>query len=100
MPRLRILAGSTSDELVPIQANSGKPTRIASDAFEGEVAVYIKGFTDTEGRVGDSEYFQKRNGVTWSIQVRGAFLPLRVWVNGEKGDGSWWLSDRTVQGGS
>ena len=72
MPRLRILAGPTPDELVPIQANSGKPTRIASDAFEGEVAVYIKGFADTEGRVGDSEYFEKRSGVTWSIQVQGA----------------------------
>ena len=73
MPRLRILAGPTPDQLVPIQANSGKPTRIASDAFEGEVAVYIKGFADTEGRVGDSEYFEKRSGVTWSIQVQGAF---------------------------
>ncbi|KAI1794489.1 DUF1769-domain-containing protein [Ganoderma leucocontextum] len=74
MPRLQILAGPTPDQLVPIRANSGQPTKITSDAFEGEVAVYIKGFVDTEGKVGDSEYFKKRSGVTWSIQVQGRFL--------------------------
>ncbi len=82
MPRLRILAGPTPDELVPILANSGRPTRITSDAFDGEVAVYIKGFADMEGRVGDSEYFEKRSGVTWSIQVQGAST---IAVSGERG---------------
>ena len=71
MPRLRVLAGPSLDELVPIHANSGKPVRVSSDAFEGQIAVYIKGFADEEGRVTDSEYFKKRSGVTWSIQVQG-----------------------------
>ncbi|EJF59728.1 hypothetical protein DICSQDRAFT_128064 [Dichomitus squalens LYAD-421 SS1] len=74
MPRLRVLAGPSPDELFPIQANSGKPARISSDAFEGQVAIYIKGFADAEGRVTDSEYFKKRSGVTWSIQVQGRYL--------------------------
>ena len=76
MPRLRVLAGPSLDELVPIHANSGKPVRVSSDAFEGQVAVYIKGFADEEGRVTDSEYFKKRSGVTWSIQMQGVCLAV------------------------
>jgi len=74
MPRLRILAGPSYDDLVPIAANSDVPTEIQNDAFEGRVAVYIKGFADASGQVGDSAYFRKRNNVTWSIQVQGRFL--------------------------
>ena len=97
MPRLRILAGPTPDQLVSIQANSGKPTRIASDAFEGEVAVYIKGFADTDGRVGDSEYFEKRSGVTWSIQVQGKFPSLQPGQT--RSSGATAAERWTVQGG-
>ncbi|KAI0676355.1 hypothetical protein C8Q78DRAFT_1157991 [Trametes maxima] len=74
MPHLRVLAGPTEHELVPLRVNSGVPVRIASDAFEGAVAVFIKGLADAEGGREDSDYFRKRSGVTWSIQVQGRFL--------------------------
>lgn len=74
MPRLRVLAGPSLDDLTPIATNSGKPLDIKSDAFEGNLAVYIKGFADASGRVGGSPYFEKRKGVTWSIQMQGRFL--------------------------
>ncbi|TFY68722.1 hypothetical protein EVG20_g3449 [Dentipellis fragilis] len=76
MPRLRVTAGPSTAELVPITVNSGTPHSIFSDAFEGQVVVYIKGFTDTDGNVLDSEYFHRedRQGITWSIQVQGRFL--------------------------
>ncbi|OCH84510.1 DUF1769-domain-containing protein [Obba rivulosa] len=79
MPRLRVLAGPSASDLVPIEVNSGKPYSIKSDAFEGQVAVFIKGFTDEEGNIGDSPYFEheERKGVTWSIQVQGAGYSLR-----------------------
>ncbi|KAI0659685.1 DUF1769-domain-containing protein [Cubamyces menziesii] len=76
MPHLRVLAGpSTSEQdLVPLRVNSGVPVKISSDAFEGQVAVFIKGLADAEGGIEDSDYFRKRSGVTWSIQVQGRFL--------------------------
>ncbi|CCL98221.1 uncharacterized protein FIBRA_00215 [Fibroporia radiculosa] len=74
MPRLRVLAGPSIEEVVPISANSDVPVDIHSDAFEGKVAVYVKGFADADGVVGDSPYFKKRTTVTWSIQVQGRFL--------------------------
>lgn len=62
--------------------NTSKPYKISSDLFEGEIIVYIKGFTDENGKVRDSEYFARedRQGITWSIQVQGdssilLFLP-------------------------
>ncbi len=80
MPRLRFLAGPSIDKLVPIEANSDQPLKISSDAFEGEIAVYIKGFADAEGKVGESPYFEhpERNGTTWSFQVQGEVMfPIR-----------------------
>ena len=77
MPRLRILAGSSMSDLVPIHADSGVPVTVSSDAFEGQLAVFIKGFTDEDGQVRDSEYFRKRSGVTWSIQMQGGCLAVR-----------------------
>ncbi|RPD75700.1 hypothetical protein L226DRAFT_507615 [Lentinus tigrinus ALCF2SS1-7] len=74
MPRLRILAGSSMSDLVPIRADSGVPVKVSSDAFEGQLAVFIKGFVDEDGTVRDSDYFRKRSGVTWSIQMQGRFL--------------------------
>ncbi|KAH9922891.1 hypothetical protein B0H21DRAFT_701400 [Amylocystis lapponica] len=76
MPRLRVLAGPSFDKLVPISANSDVPVDVSSDAFEGKVAVYIKGFADPRGHIGDSPYFEQeeRRGITWSIQVQGRFL--------------------------
>ncbi|KAI0631241.1 DUF1769-domain-containing protein [Trametes polyzona] len=74
MPHLRVLAGPSETELVPLKVNSGVPVRISSDAFEGQVAVFIKGLADAEGGKEDSDYFRKRSGVTWSIQVQGRFL--------------------------
>lgn len=71
MPHLRVLAGPSETALVPLKVNSGVPVKISSDAFEGEVAVFIKGLSDAEGGKEDSDYFRKRSGVTWSIQVQG-----------------------------
>jgi len=76
MPRLQVLAGPSLDRLAPVDANSDIPLCISSEAFEGQVAVYIKGVQDANGKVGQSSYFEKRErkGVTWSIQVQGRFL--------------------------
>lgn len=76
MPRLRAVAGPSLNELVPISVNSDVPHTIVSDAFEGQILTYIKGFTDGEGNVLQSEYFHRedRKGITWSIQVQG--MPL------------------------
>jgi hypothetical protein len=78
MPRLRVLAGPSPTSLVPITdfVNTNTPHLISSDVFEGEVVVNIKGFTDSKGRIRDSEYFwrEDRKGITWSIQVQGRFL--------------------------
>ncbi|TFK92352.1 DUF1769-domain-containing protein [Polyporus arcularius HHB13444] len=74
MPRLRILAGPSMSDLVPVHVDSGVPVKVSSDAFEGQLAVFIKGFADEDGKVRDSDYFRKRSGVTWSIQMQGRFL--------------------------
>jgi hypothetical protein len=76
MPRLRVVAGPSLEELVPISVNSGEPHDIISDAFEGQILAYIKGFTNEEGNVLESEYFHRedRKGITWSIQVQGTLL--------------------------
>ena len=72
MPRLRILAGPSLTDLKEIRANCGQAAHIATDKFEGDVAVYIHNFADSDGDVRDSAYFRKRENVTWSIQVQGA----------------------------
>ena len=70
MPRLRVYAGPSPSELEPLRPNRGDIAEIASDVFEGKVAVYIKGY-DLEA--GDATYFghDERKEVTWSIQVQG-----------------------------
>jgi len=74
--RLRVLAGPSLHQLAPIEANSDIPLCVSSDAFEGQIAVYIKGIPDDNGNIGKSPYFERkeRKGVTWSIQVQGRFL--------------------------
>lgn len=56
--------------------NTGTPHAMRSNVFEGSVVAYVKGLTDEQGNVRDSEYFHRkdREGVTWSIQVQGRFL--------------------------
>jgi hypothetical protein len=56
--------------------NTSKPYKLSSDLFEGEIIVHIKGFTDENGNVRDSEYFARedRQGITWSIQVQGEIV--------------------------
>lgn len=80
MPRLSVVAGPSLDALVPITVNSGIPHNIVSDAFEGQILAYIKGFTDEEGNVlqSENEYFQRedRKGITWSIQTQGSSFDL------------------------
>ncbi|KAL6299243.1 hypothetical protein BKA93DRAFT_888297 [Sparassis latifolia] len=76
MPRLRVLAGPSLEELYPVCANSHTPVHISSELFEGQVAVFIKGFADHCGKVNESSYFEaeERKGITWSIQMQGRFL--------------------------
>ncbi|KAH9060618.1 hypothetical protein EDB87DRAFT_1683564 [Lactarius vividus] len=76
MPRLRVVAGPSLDALVPISVNSNVSHAVTSDAFEGRILAYIKDFTDKDGSVLQSEYFDRddRKGITWSIQVQGRFL--------------------------
>ena len=66
------------DTMVPITSlvNTNKAHRFSSELFDGKVAVNIKGFTDPEGCVKDSDYFARndRQGITWSIQVQGKAL--------------------------
>lgn len=78
MPRLSVLAGPSLDTLVPISVNSGIAHNIVSDAFEGQILAFVKGFTDEEGNVLQSEYFQRedRRGITWSIQTQGNVMRL------------------------
>lgn len=73
MPRLRVLAGPSTDSLVPISPNTNKAHIIRSDGFEGKVVVHIKNFPDPDGNVLESEYFDRddRRSVTWSIQIQG-----------------------------
>ena len=83
-PRLRVLAGTSPDAMVPIThiVNTGTAHRVSSSLFEGEIAAYIKGFPSNErsgvaqSRGEESEYFRRgdRTGVTWSIQVKGVSL--------------------------
>ncbi|EIN08371.1 hypothetical protein PUNSTDRAFT_126442 [Punctularia strigosozonata HHB-11173 SS5] len=80
VPKLRVLAGPSPDEMEPITAyvNSGRAYPIRSDAFEGKLVVEIKGFVPegAEAPSDDKDYFCRpdRKGVTWSIQVQGRFL--------------------------
>ncbi len=78
MPRLRVVAGPSLDALVPISVNTNVPHVVTSDAFEGRILAYIKDFTDKDGSVLQSEYFDRedRKGITWSIQVQGMHLYL------------------------
>ncbi|THH32925.1 hypothetical protein EUX98_g1238 [Antrodiella citrinella] len=99
--RLRILAGPTFYDLSEIEPNSGEGFPISTDAFEGRLAVYIKGFpggdvvtgtalttTPSEETEGEDEgeeekeegkgvpYFDRkeRDAKSWSIQFQGRFL--------------------------
>jgi hypothetical protein len=76
MPRLRVVAGPSLDALLPISVNSNVSHTVTSDTFEGRILAYIKDFTDKDGSVLQSEYFDRedRKGITWSIQVQGMFL--------------------------
>ena len=77
-PHLRVLAGTNPDALVPINSivNTSKAYSIRSDLFQGEIVANIKGMTDENGRVRDSEYFRReeKQDVSWSIQVQGRFF--------------------------
>lgn len=79
-PKLRVMAGTSPDTMVPITSivNTNKSHKLSSDLFEGEIAAHIKNFPDENGNVRESEYFARedRQGVTWSIQVRGVFLSV------------------------
>jgi hypothetical protein len=76
VPQLQVLAGTDPDHLVPITnlVNTGKTYHIQSDAFEGDVLVYLKDFGMNDDI--SEPYFlsSERAGVTWSIQAQGRFL--------------------------
>lgn len=74
-PQLRVLI--SNDKAYPPTAlcpvNSPTPTKIKTDKFEGEVSVFVRGFTG-EGAAGDGhEYFDTpgRGDMTYGIVVRG-----------------------------
>ena len=70
-PRIRVLAGPTIHDLEEIKANSGNGHKISTDAFEGEVAVFFRGFSNADGSEGDNAYFRSRKRKTCSIQFQG-----------------------------
>ncbi|KIP07290.1 hypothetical protein PHLGIDRAFT_89753 [Phlebiopsis gigantea 11061_1 CR5-6] len=76
MPQLRFLAGPSFTDLSPIKVNSDVPLHVKSSAFDGKVAVYVKGLADSSGSRASSPYFdhKDRKGITWSIQLQGRFL--------------------------
>ncbi|KAF8127485.1 hypothetical protein K438DRAFT_1646306 [Mycena galopus ATCC 62051] len=84
MPKLKVLVGPTPNDLHLITplVNSNTPHRIVTDAWEGEILVFIKGFNEADPSKTSpeaAEYFGRddRSGVTWSIQVQGRFLSPR-----------------------
>ncbi|KAJ7497013.1 hypothetical protein FB451DRAFT_1209722 [Mycena latifolia] len=82
MPKLRVLAGPTPHDLTPITSlvNTNTPHRISTEAWEGEIVVFIKGFNQEDpcsSTPEETQYFSSRDGVTWSIQVQGRFLSPR-----------------------
>ncbi|KAJ7185158.1 hypothetical protein B0H12DRAFT_1173921 [Mycena haematopus] len=84
MPKLKVLVGPTPNELTPITqlVNTNTPHRVVTDAWEGEILVFIKGFNEADASKTTpeaAEYFGRddRSGVTWSIQVQGRFLSPR-----------------------
>ena len=74
MPRLRVIAGPSLDNMQPMTVNTDEPFPISSPYFEGKLLAYIKGFPNEEGELLEHEYFERedRAGVTWSIQFQGA----------------------------
>lgn len=83
-PKLRVLISNNQayppTALCPV--NSEKPTPIKTDLFEGEVSVFVKGFTG-EGMAGDGAcYFDTRSDMTYGIIVRGELRIEREIANG------------------
>ncbi|KZV65332.1 DUF1769-domain-containing protein [Peniophora sp. CONT] len=76
MPRLRVIAGPSLDDMQPMSANNDEPFTISTPYFEGKILAYIKGFPNEDGELTEHEYFERedRAGVTWSIQFQGRFL--------------------------
>ncbi|XP_006463357.1 hypothetical protein AGABI2DRAFT_186955 [Agaricus bisporus var. bisporus H97] len=76
--KLRVLAGTSPESMTPITSlvNTNKAQKLSSELFEGEIVAHIKNFPGEDGLVRESEYFSRedRQGITWSIQVRGRFL--------------------------
>ncbi|KAJ7128993.1 hypothetical protein C8R43DRAFT_1026759 [Mycena crocata] len=85
MPKLKVLAGPTPNALTPITSlvNTNRAHRIVTDAWEGEIVVFIRGFNRDDPSSNttpeEQEYFGRndRSGITWSIQVQGRFLSPR-----------------------
>ncbi|KAJ7287305.1 DUF1769-domain-containing protein [Mycena rebaudengoi] len=84
MPTLRVLVGPTPSTLNDITSlvNTNTSHRIVTDAFEGQIVVFIKGFNQADPSATTpeaAEYFGRtdRSGITWSIQVQGRFLSPR-----------------------
>jgi len=72
------MAGTSLESMVSITTlvNTNESHELSSDLFEGELVAFIKDFPDENGNIRESEYFSRedRQGITWSIQVRGRFL--------------------------
>lgn len=82
MPKLRVRAGPSPDDLVDISntVNANTAYHVLSQSFDGHIAVNIKGFLDKDGKTKESGYFDRedRKGITWSIQVQGLFRHVEM----------------------
>ncbi|KZO95417.1 DUF1769-domain-containing protein [Calocera viscosa TUFC12733] len=76
MVHLRVSAGTSLSTLTPIPVNTDTWTDISSPAFEGRLAVQIKGYVGPNGNRATSTYFDRadRRGKTWSVAFQGRFL--------------------------
>jgi len=76
-PRMRVLVGSSLDNVKPISVNDYSVHSIDSADFTASVSVHIDGYVDPDGNPVPDDYFQhesrKSKAVTWSIQCQGKF---------------------------
>jgi hypothetical protein len=75
---VRVRVGASLDRMQDVsdKVNKGVAVNVASDVFEGRIAIYIKGFEKQFGEAPYTDYFERkdRQGITWSIQFQGRFL--------------------------
>ena len=71
--RVRVGTSTKDSDLKDISVNTNEAMHIQSEVFDGHILVHIKDLPDSKGCIIPNEYFEKRENVTWSIQVQGAY---------------------------